>query len=349
MPFVERLDGVKAVAARCALMIAAAAIGCSKAPGGPHGDDTTSRAQILRIGRAKQLISLAVLEKTGALERRLRAEGFEVQWPEFAAGPQQLEALNAGSLEIAQTAESPVIFAQAAGAPVVYLVTMHPSGKAVSLLVPTDSRARSIADLKGKKVACQKASIGHYLLIRGLQQVGLTPRDVEWIFLPPPDAAVAFTQKRVDAWFIWEPFVARAVEGGVGRVLMDGEALKDSGNFYTTRRAFAEAHADVLRIFLEELDRAESWSRDHPHEMAELLSPSIQVDVPTLERMHAEYTFGFVPISDAVIARQQRIADGWYELGSLPGRVNVRDGVLPAEFYQEVLPLDLREAEGARP
>jgi sulfonate transport system substrate-binding protein len=334
-----------------ALVILSLAVlcGCSRGTSAAgQGNAATVDSHTIRIVRSKQLTSLAVLEKTGSLAARLKQEGFDVQWLEFAAGPQQLEALNAGSLDIALTAESPVIFALAAGTPLVYLLTTAPSGKAVALLVAKDSTAKSMADLKGKKVACQKASIGHYLLIRALEDVGLTAQDVEWVFLPPPDASVAFSQNKVDAWFIWEPFVARALAAGVGRVLLDGERLKDSGSFYTVSRAFAQAHPQVVRAFVEELEKAETWSRDHRHEMAELLSPAVQIEVPLLERMHDEYTFELFRMSDGVTANQQRIADMWFKLGSLPVKVNVGDGLLSREQYLALVPPGILEDPGAR-
>ncbi|HTB73452.1 MAG TPA: aliphatic sulfonate ABC transporter substrate-binding protein [Polyangiaceae bacterium] len=340
---------VRAAAVALAILSLAFLCGCSKgASDAGQGSAATVDSHTVRIVRSKQLTSLAVLEKTGSLATRLKQEGFDVQWLEFAAGPQQLEALNAGSLDIALTAESPPIFALAAGAPLVYLLTTAPSGRAVSLLVAKDSTAKSMADLKGKKVACQKASIGHYLLVRALEDVGLSAHDVEWVFLPPPDASAAFSQNEVDAWFIWEPYVARSLEKGVGRVLLDGERLKDSGSFYTTRRAFAQAHPKVIRAFVEALEGAETWSRDHPHEMAELLSPAIQIEVPILERMHDEYTFELFRMSDAVTANQQRIADMWFKLGSLPVRVNVADGLLSREEYLALVPASIPEVpEGA--
>ncbi len=346
----ESLDrAARAVAVALGILSLVLLCACSKGTSAAgQGSAATADSHTIRIVRTKQLTSLAVLEKTGSLAARMKQEGFDVQWLEFAAGPQQLEALNAGSLDIALTAESPPIFALAAGAPLVYLLTTAPNGKAVSLLVSKNSTAKSMADLKGKKVACQKASIGHYLLVRALEDVGLTAQDVEWVFLPPPDASAAFGQNEVDAWFIWEPFVARSLEKGVGRVLMDGERLKDSGSFYTARRAFAEAHPQIIRAFLEELQKAEIWSRDHRHEMAELLSPAIQIEVPILERMHDEYTFELFPISDAVTANQQRIADMWFKLGSLPVKVNVSNGLLPREQYLALLPAGGFEDPGAR-
>ncbi|MBD2504157.1 aliphatic sulfonate ABC transporter substrate-binding protein [Anabaena azotica] len=297
--------------------------------------------KVVRIVRSKQLSALAVLEKQGSLEKRLAPLGYKVEWHEFAAGPQQLEALNANGLDIASTAESPPIFSQAAGAPLVYLATTRPSGKSVSLIVPTNSPIKSIADLKGKKVAFQKASIGHYLLVRALESAGLKLSDVQSVFLPPPDANVAFSQGKVDAWFIWEPFVTRNAKNKVGRVLVDGGSLRDTGNFYSTSRQFYQANPEVIKIFLEELEKADLWTRDHPQEVAQLLAPVTQLDVPTLEIMHEKYDYGLLPITEQVINKQQEVADKWYSLGLIPKKVNVRDGFLTPEEYAKITPSDV--------
>jgi sulfonate transport system substrate-binding protein len=307
----------------------------------PVSTGNTTRQQVVRIVRNKQLTPLAVLEKQGALEKKLTPLGFEVQWLEFAAGPQQLEALNAGSLDIAQTAESPPVFAQAAGTPLIYLVTLPPSGKSISLLVPVDSPIKSISELKGKRVAFQKASIGHYLLVKALEKAGLKLTDVQSVFLPPPDANVAFSQGKVDAWFIWEPYATRAVEKKVGRVLLDGGNLRDTGNFYSTSRQFYQAHSDVIKVFLEELQKAEIWSKDHRQEMAELLAPVTQLDVPTLEVMHEKYEYGLRPITEQTINKQQEVADKWYSLGLIPKQVNVREGFLTPQQYAEITPKEV--------
>src|SRR4029077_17826407 len=130
----------------------------------------------------------------------------------------------------------------------------------------------------------------------------------------------------------------------VGRVLLDGEDLKDCGSFYTTSRAFADAHPDILRAFLDELRSAEAWSQAHRHEMAELLSPSLLIDVPTLEEMHGKYTFAVLPMEEPVVARLQKVADMWLQLGFLPARVNVRDGVLPWDRYAALTPKSVSAA-----
>lgn len=331
------------IAAYC-LVLSTTLLSCSTQPRQPQqqaASPSSTGQQVVRIVRSKQLTALAVLEKQGTLEKKLEPLGFQVKWPEFAAGPQQLEALNANGLDIASTAESPPVFAQAAGTPLVYLAATQPSGKAVSLLVPVDSPVKSVADLKGKKVAFQKASIGHYLLVKALEAAGLKLNDVESVFLPPPDANVAFSQGKIDAWFIWEPFVTRAEQKKVGRVLVDGEKLRDTGNFYSTSRQFFKAHPEVIKVFLEELQKAEIWSKEHRQEMAELISPGIGIDVPTLETMHGKYDFGLRPITEQVINKQQEVADMWYNLKLLPKQVNVKDGFLTPEEYAEITPKDV--------
>ncbi|MFB2891823.1 aliphatic sulfonate ABC transporter substrate-binding protein [Aerosakkonemataceae cyanobacterium BLCC-F50] len=301
----------------------------------------TSTNKVVRVVRSKQLTALAVLEKQGTLSEKLAPLGYKVEWLEFAAGPQQLEAINTGNLDIASTAESPPVFSQAAGVPLVYLATTAKNGKAVSLLVPVNSPVKSVTDLKGKKIAFQKASIGHYLLVKALEKEALKLTDVESVFLPPPDANVAFTQGKVDAWFIWEPFVTRAVQKNVGRVLLDGGELRDTRNFYSTSRQFYQANPEVIKIFLEELQKAEIWSKDHPQEMAEMLTSVTQLDAPTLVEMHKKYDWGLQPITEEVIAKQQEVADKWYNLGLIPKQVNVKEGFLSPQEYAQFTPKEV--------
>jgi sulfonate transport system substrate-binding protein len=301
-------------------------------------------AKEVRIVRSKQLTALAILEKQGTLDKALEPLGYKVKWTEFAAGPQQLEALKVGALDIASTAESPPIFAQASGTPLVYLATTPRNGKPVALLVPKDSPAQSINDLKGKKIAFQKASIGHYLLVKALEKAGLKLSDIESIFLPPPDANVAFSQGKVDGWFIWDPFITRTEKSGAGRVLLDGENLRDTTNFYSTNRDFYKNHADVIKVFLEELQKAELYTRDHRKEVAQALTDVTQLPPDILETMHAKYQYGLRPITEQIIQKQQEVADLWYELKLIPKKVDVREGFLTQEEYAKFTPKEVLTA-----
>lgn len=331
------------------LVLSLTLFGCNGSGSNTSVSDTDSKTngsssnqKVIKIVRSKQLTALAVLEKQGTLEKKLQPLGYKVEWPEFAAGPQQLEALNAGGLDIAATAESPPVFSQAADVPLVYLAANSSDGQAISLLVPTKSPVKTLKDLKGKKIAFQKASIGHYLTVRAVDKEGLKLSDVESVFLPPPDANVAFSQGKVDGWFIWEPFVTRNVQNKVGRVLLDGgNGLRDTNNFYSTNRKFYQENKQAIKIFLEELQKAQVWSKNHPKEIAQLLASVTQLDPPTLEKMHGKYDFSLVPITESIINKQQQVADKWYSLGLIPKKVNVRDGFLTPKEYEEITPQEV--------
>ncbi|MBH8562853.1 aliphatic sulfonate ABC transporter substrate-binding protein [Nostoc sp. CENA67] len=300
-----------------------------------------TQKQEVRVVYSK-LGSLAVMRKQGTLEKSLAAKNFTVKWLEFAAGPQALEALNAGSLDIAATAESPPIFAQAAGTPLVYVATTAFNGQGVSFLVPKNSPIKSFADFKGKKVSFQKASIAHYVLLKGLQKEGLKLSDVKSILLPPPDANVAFSQGGLDVWVTWEPYITRAVQQNIGRVFRDGQGLQDLGGFYSTSRKFAKEHPEILKIFLEELLKADEWSQKNPDKLAELVSPDVGIDVPTLKKIQAKSAYGLLPITEQVVNKQQQIADLWYSQGLLPKKVNVKDGILTLEEYAAFTPKSIQ-------
>src|SRR5205823_12105586 len=118
----------------------------------------------IRIGFQKYG-TLVLLKTRGLLEERLKPLGWSVQWTEFPAGPQLLEALNVGAIDFGTTGEAPPIFAQAAGAPLVYVGYEPPAPKGEAIIVPKDSPIQSVADLKGHKVALNKGLNVHYVLV----------------------------------------------------------------------------------------------------------------------------------------------------------------------------------------
>ncbi|MGI0491391.1 aliphatic sulfonate ABC transporter substrate-binding protein [Alkalinema pantanalense CENA528] len=310
----------------------------SASTAGTSGQNNGFKAKEIRIVRSKQLTSLAILESQGNLEKALQPLGVTVKWAEFAAGPQQLEAINANGLDIASTAAHPPVFSQAAGNQLVYLATTPINGGSISLLVPKGSTVQNISELKGKKIAFQKASIGHYLVYKGLQQAGLKLDDVESVFLPPPDAATAFAQAKVDGWYIWEPFVTRAEVSGAGRVLESGEKYADTRNFYSTSRKFYEDNPELIRIFFTELQKSEEWLKTHPKEAAQILAPITKLEPNILEKMHAKLTFGVRGIDEDVIKKQEELAQLWFDLKQIPNVPKVREGFLKPEEYAKILP-----------
>jgi sulfonate transport system substrate-binding protein len=159
--------------------------------------------------------NLILLKGRGELESKLAPLGFRVEWKEFASGPPLLEALNAGAIDFGHAGETPPIFAQAAGIPFVYVAYAPPSPQGEAIVVRAGSPLKTLADLKGKKIALNKGSNVHYLLVRALEYAGIKYSEVEPIYLAPADARAAFERGAVDAWVIWDPFRA-AVEAAAG-------------------------------------------------------------------------------------------------------------------------------------
>jgi sulfonate transport system substrate-binding protein len=281
----------------------------------------------LRIGYQKYG-TLTILKARGTLDKRLDAQGIHVKWTEFPAGPQLLEGLNVGSVDFGTVGEAPPIFAQAAGANLVYVGNEPPAPAGEAIVVPKTSTLKSVANLKGKKIALNKGSNVHYLLVKALEKAGVDYKDVQTVYLPPADARAAFERGSVDAWVIWDPFLAAAEKQLGARTLVDGKGLVSNHQFYLAARPYAEKHPDIVRIVIDELAKVDDWSRNNVKDVVAILAPQTGLDPATLELAASRYTYGVQPVSDDVIRAQQKIADVFSDLKLIPKKISIKDAVL---------------------
>lgn len=287
---------------------------------------------VLRIGYQKYG-TLILLKARGTLEQRLAPLGVSVNWTEFPAGPQLLEGLNVGSIDFGTVGETPPIFAQAANAQITYIGYEPPAPGGEAIVVPKDSPLKSVLDLKGKKVVLNKGSNVHYLLVRALEQAGLKYSDVEVVFLPPADARAAFERGSVDAWVIWDPFLAAAETSIGARVLKDGRSTVNNHQFYLAERTYAARSPDVIAIVFDELKKVDEWAQTKPKEVAAALAPLTGLNAPTLELAVTRGGYGVNYLNDKVIGEQQKIADTFYNLKLIPKPLSIREAVwLPQEI-----------------
>ena len=287
--------------------------------GASYGQDNTVRIGYQKYGK------LVLLKGKGSLEEKLKPLGYKVVWTEFPSGPPLLEAMNVGAIDFGIAGETPPIFAQAAGAPLVYLAYDPPAPQGEAILVPKDSPLKSVADLRGKKVALNKGSNVHYLLVKALEKAGLKYTDIQPVFLAPADALAAFTRGSVDAWVIWDPYEAAAEASTGARILADGTGVVSNYQFYFTSKKFLSNDAKAVDVVLEALNEADDWTKDNIEAVAEQLSPSVGLPAAVLAVSLKRESYGILPISDAVIASQQRIADTFLGLGLLPKAITVSD------------------------
>lgn len=322
-----------------ALVVAACNTDTPSAANSPGASPAASNAapttDVVRFAYQKSTI---LLRSRGTLEKRLEPAGVKVEWTEFPAGPQLLEALNAGAIDIGPVGESPPIFAQAAGADLVYAAATKPTPKSSAVLVLQDSPIKTIADLKGKKVAFQKGSSANYLLVQLLEKAGLQFSDIEPINLPPADARVALVQGEADAWVVWDPFYAAAESDAEARAVVDGEGVTKLGSYYIASRKFSTENADVLKLVLEEVRDLENWSETHRDEVAKILAPVLKLDLEVVNKAIQRRQFGAIPIDDQLITEQQKAADTYAELKLIPKQISIKDATLTPEEYAAIAP-----------
>ncbi|MFG0679006.1 aliphatic sulfonate ABC transporter substrate-binding protein [Pseudomonas sp. xss_4] len=280
--------------------------------------------QTLRIGYQKSSTLLTLLKARGSLEQRLRAEGIRVTWHEFPSGLPLLEALNLGNVDIsADVADTVPVFTQAAGAKLTYFARETPSPTAQAILVPADSTLKTLADLKGKRVAVTKAAGSHYLLIQALAQAGLTFKDISPAYLIPADGRAAFENRKVDAWVTWDPYVASAQRQQNARILADGSELASYQRYYLAGSDYAKAHPEVLQQVYLALREAGTWTKAHPAQAAHILGPLWgNLDSATVQQANARRSYDVQPVRPENLGEQQRIADAFYREGLLPKKVD---------------------------
>jgi len=290
--------------------------------------------RIVHLGFQKIGAPFLLKARSEALDRHLGEHSAKAEWKEFKHGPALLEAVNAKEVDVGYVGETPPVFAQAGGVNFVYVATDPPAPLAEAIVVRKDSPVRALADLKGKKVALNRGSNVHYLLVKALESAKLSLKDIEVVYLAPGDARPAFETGKVDAWVIWDPFLAAAEQSG-SRVLASGEHLVDNRLFYVARREFAEQQPELLRTVLSEFKNLSDWESTHAEDSAKILAQSSGISYEALLVSEKRHAYGILPITDAVLDAQQQIADSFRKLELIPKELRTRDAFLPAAVYAE--------------
>ncbi|MFB4394023.1 MULTISPECIES: aliphatic sulfonate ABC transporter substrate-binding protein [unclassified Pseudomonas] len=296
----------------------------------PWSEALADEAKTLRIGYQK-FNSINILKSSGALDKALAAQGVKVSWHEFAAGPQVLEALSTGAIDLGHAADAPSVFAQAAGKPVVYLAAEQPYPKGIGLVVREQDHINSVQDLKGKRVATGRGWNAQYLLAVALQQAGLSYQDITPAYVNnAADAVAALQSGSVEAVTLWDPFLAAAERQPGLKNLRDGTGLSNNRTFYLSTATFADQHREWLKTFFTELSKVTLWANAKPAEVAALLAPQLGIGADVLQVASERRNYNAVAITPQIIAEQQKLADTFQGLGLIPRKLQVADAVYPS-------------------
>ncbi|ACB96047.1 aliphatic sulfonate ABC transporter substrate-binding protein [Beijerinckia indica] len=305
------------------LALAGGALASLPARGAKAAANGSSAIKEIRIGYQKAGLLVAVKQR-GTLEAYFNPHGIEIKWAEFAFGPPILEGIGTGNLDFGYTGDAPPIFAQAAGANLVYTSAL-PKHYFEAVLVPEDSPIRTLADLKGKRIGLAKASSAHTTILAALEKAGISYQDIKPVYLPPADAAAAFSRGNIDVWAIWDPYAALAQQQGKVRLLTSGAEVHEPSQFFLANGRFAQEHPDVLNQLNDRLAEEIKWASTHQDALSDLIHAANGIDLAAIRLANQRAHYDIFPISEETIVNQQKAADRFYKVGLLPKPVSVRD------------------------
>ncbi|HYP57795.1 MAG TPA: aliphatic sulfonate ABC transporter substrate-binding protein [Beijerinckia sp.] len=278
----------------------------------------------LRFSYQRSSTLLTILKTNGALEKKLAPLGYEVSWHLFA---NVIDPMNAGAVDFhADVADAVPIFTQSAGAKLTLYAKEDPSPTAEAIIVPDESSIRTIADLKGKRIGVDKGSGCHFLLVAALKREGLTFKDIIPAYLPAADGAAAFKRGAIDAWVIWDPFLAITQTQAKVRIVADGTGFTSYYRYYTVNDEIVASRPELVQLVFDLLVETGQWVRGNREEAAKILAP-IWGDVPltTIEAVNQRRSYSVRGIEKSALGEQQAIADTFFEAGLIPARLVTAD------------------------
>lgn len=280
---------------------------------------------------AAERLTLRIGDQKGNMRAQLEAADalrdlpYDIHWAEFPAAAPLAEALNAGAIDAGIIGDAPLLFVLASGAPVKAVAVDKSDPYGTALLVRPDAPLHSAADLKGKRIATGRGSIGHHLALKALDQAGLSEKDVELRFLGPVDAKIALANGSVDAWATWEPYTALAESSGQGRVLVNGRGLSSGNSFLAvTDNALADpARQAALRDYLKRLAAAQVWAYQHLDSYSNTLAKIIGFPQEAARLQFERRRLQWQGIDAKTIVEQQETADFYHAHGLMNERLDV--------------------------
>jgi sulfonate transport system substrate-binding protein len=198
------------------------------------------------------------------------------------------------------------------------------AGANEAIVVPEDSPIKTLADLRGKKVGFAKGSSAHNTTVAALEKAGLSYSDITPVYLAPADGATAFSGGSLDAWTIWDPYLA-LVEKGKVRVLASAKDVHESTAFFLANKDFTGQHPEIVALLNQTFAQESKWADQHRAEIVKTLHEATSVDTEALTRAVDRSEFLVTPVTDQIVATQQATADRFLKLGLIPRAINVRD------------------------
>jgi sulfonate transport system substrate-binding protein len=250
---------------------------------------------------------------------------YRIEWKEFPAAAPLLEALSAGAIETGLVGDAPFTFAAASNAPMKAIAAIRQSREGLAILVPEKSAIQSFDDLRGKKIATGRGSIGHQLVLAALEAKGWKPGDVQIVFLAPSDAKIAYMQGSVDAWSVWEPYVSQEEVLFKSRRVISAEGLTPGLSFQVASPASIRDKRAELGDFVRRLTAARAWSLGNVNFYAETWGRLMNIPTAVPLNWLARARIHIVPIDEGVVADEQKTIDLYFRFGLINRKLDAAD------------------------
>ena len=279
---------------------------------------SSARAETTLIVGDQKGNSRAVMEASGVL----KDVPYKIEWKEFAAAAPLLEALGAGAIETGLVGDAPFTFAAAANVPVKAIAAIRQTQDGLAVLAPKESAIKSFDELKGKKIATGRGSIGHQLILAALESKGWTPADIQLVFLAPADAKVAYSRGSVDAWSTWEPYVSQEEVLFQSRRILTAEGLTSGLSLQVATPTAIKDKRPELEDYLQRLTKARAWALSNGQSYSETwgklmnVAPSVPLNWLTRAKIR------IAPIDDGVVADEQKTIDLYLRAGLIKQKLD---------------------------
>jgi len=215
------------------------------------------------------------------LEDEFAHDGIRIRWVQSLGSNKALEFLNAGSIDFGSTASAAALLGSIGGNPI-RSVYIYSRAEWTALVATQDSTIRSVAELKGKRIAVTRGTDPHIFLVRALSAAGLTLADVKLVLLQHPDGKTALIRGDVDAWAGLDPMMAASEVEDHTRLFYRNPAFNSWGAL-NVRTAFADEHPDIVRRVLAVYERARQHALKQPTDLSKSLIALAKLPEPVIK------------------------------------------------------------------
>jgi sulfonate transport system substrate-binding protein len=211
-----------------------------------------------------------VLKEKGWPEEEFKKDGIKIEWTQSLGSNKALELLRSKSVDFGSTAGAAALLGRANGNPI-KAIYVYSNPEWTALVTSPNSGIQRIQDLKGKRVAVTRGTDPHIFLLRALNSVGLTEKDIELVPLQHPDGKTALEKGSVDAWAGLDPYTAQ-LQVEKNYVLFFRNKEWNSYGILNVRESFARDHPELVKRVLAVYEQARLWTLEHQSEARQILA-----------------------------------------------------------------------------